>query len=43
MERMAAGLAKRIFTLAWLTVLPIGFAELSKLVSRPLRAAAIHV
>ena len=27
-----AGLAKRIFTLAWLTVPPIGFAELSKLV-----------
>ncbi len=42
MERMASGLAKRIFTLAWLTVPPIGFAELSKLVSKPSTAAAIH-
>ncbi len=32
MERLAAGLAGRIFTLAWLTVPPIGFTELSKLV-----------
>jgi len=30
-ERMAAGLARRIFTLPWLTVPPIGVAELSKL------------
>ena len=37
MERMAAGLAKRIFTLPWLTVPPIGFAELSKVVARPSR------
>jgi len=29
--RMEAGLAKRIFTLPWLTVPPIGFAELTKL------------
>jgi arsenite-transporting ATPase len=43
MERMAAGLAKRIFTLAWLTVPPIGYAELSKLVGKPLPAAAAHV
>ena len=34
-ERMAAGLARRLFTLPWLTVPPIGFAALSKLVSRP--------
>ena len=33
-ERMAAGLAQRVFTLAWLTVPPIGFVELSRLVSR---------
>lgn len=32
-ERMSAGLAKRLFTLPWLTLPPIGFAELSKLVS----------
>jgi arsenite-transporting ATPase len=32
MARMAAGLAKRVLTLPWLTVPPIGFAELSKLV-----------
>jgi arsenite/tail-anchored protein-transporting ATPase len=34
-QRLAAGLARRMFTLAWLTVPPIGFAELSKLVTRP--------
>jgi arsenite-transporting ATPase len=28
---MASGLAKRIFTVPWLTVPPIGLAELSKL------------
>ena len=32
-ERMRAGLTKRLFTLPWLTVPPIGFVELSKLVS----------
>ena len=32
--RMAAGLAKRLFTLPWLTTPPIGFAELSRLVSK---------
>jgi arsenite/tail-anchored protein-transporting ATPase len=42
MQRMAAGLAKRIFTLAWLTVPPIGFAELSRLVSRPADEAAVQ-
>ncbi|MEO7199998.1 MAG: TRC40/GET3/ArsA family transport-energizing ATPase, partial [Dokdonella sp.] len=31
-ERMSDGLAKRLFTLPWLTVPPIGFVELSKLV-----------
>jgi arsenite-transporting ATPase len=33
MARMSAGLAKRLFTLPWLTVPPIGFTELSNLVS----------
>ena len=33
MARMSAGLAKRIFTIPWLTVPPIGFAELAKLVA----------
>ena len=32
MERMSAGLAKRIFMLPWLTRPPIGLVELSKLV-----------
>ncbi len=32
LERMSEGLAKRIFTVPWLTRPPIGFAELSKLV-----------
>ena len=39
-ERMAAGLARRIFTVPWLTVPPIGFAELSRLVGEP--SAADH-
>jgi len=42
MDRMAAGLARRIFTLPWLTVPPVGFAELSKLVVRPSHAEASH-
>jgi len=41
-ERMTAGLAKRVFTLPWLTVPPIGFAELSQLVGKPSPAQAIH-
>jgi arsenite-transporting ATPase len=41
-DRMATGLAKRVFTLAWLTVPPIGFAELSKLVVTPSPAVADH-
>jgi arsenite-transporting ATPase len=40
MERMAAGLAKRLFTLPWLTRPPIGFAELSKLVTERWRTPA---
>ena len=40
MQRLAAGLAKRRFTLPWLTVPPIGVAELSKLVSQPAAAGA---
>ena len=31
-ERLSTGLAKRLFTLPWLTVPPIGLVELSKLV-----------
>jgi arsenite-transporting ATPase len=42
MERMAHGLAKRIFTLAWLTVPPIGYAELSKLVVKAPHTEAAH-
>jgi arsenite-transporting ATPase len=42
MERMSAGLAKRIFTLAWLTRPAIGFAELSKLVIEGWRTLAAH-
>ena len=38
-ERMSAGLAKRLFTLPWLTVPPIGFVELSKLVGETTPAA----
>ncbi|HEX5685077.1 MAG TPA: arsenical pump-driving ATPase [Ideonella sp.] len=32
MKRMASGLARRVFTLPWLTVPPVGLAELAKLV-----------
>ncbi len=39
-QRMASGLAKRIFAVPWLTVPPIGFAELSKLVVSPSDASA---
>ena len=39
-ERMSAGLAKRLFTLPWLTVPPIGCVELSKLVRSPTSSAA---
>ena len=39
-ERMSTGLAKRLFTLPWLTVPPIGFVELSQLVSATTPVAA---
>ena len=39
LARLASGLAKRLFTLAWLSVPPIGLAELSKLASKPSTAA----
>ena len=38
-ERMNAGLARRLFTLPWLTVPPIGFAALSRLVIKAPTAA----
>jgi len=41
MGRMSAGFAKRIFILPWLTRPPIGFVELSKLVSERQSAAAV--
>lgn len=34
MDRMSTGMAKRIFTIPWLTRPPVGFNELSKLVTR---------
>jgi arsenite-transporting ATPase len=40
MERMTSGLAQRMFALPWLTVPPIGFAELTRLVSKPSATAA---
>ena len=40
MDRLAAGLAKRVFTIPWLIVPPIGFTELSKLVAKPSHAEA---
>ena len=42
MARLASGLAKRLFTLAWLSVPPIGLAELSKLASKPSTATQIQ-
>lgn len=42
MNRMAAGMARRIFTVAWLTVPPIGLVVLSKLVAKPSQAEATH-
>jgi len=41
-ERISAGLAKRLFTLPWLTNPPIGFVDLSKLVSETALAAALQ-
>jgi arsenite-transporting ATPase len=40
MARMSAGLAQRVFTLPWLTRPPIGFAELSRLVTERWRTPA---
>jgi arsenite-transporting ATPase len=37
MERMAAGLAQRTFIIPWLTVPPVGFRELTKLVTSSTR------
>ena len=42
-ERLSTGLAKRLFTLPWLTVPPIGFVELSKLASATRPVAAQQV
>ena len=42
MVRMANGLAKRIFSVPWRTVPPIGFGELSKLASKGSTTAAFH-
>lgn len=39
MERLAAGLARRMFTIPWLTTPPIGFAALSALIRKPLAVA----
>ena len=35
MARLSAGLAKRLYGIPWLTVPPIGFEELAKLVATP--------
>jgi arsenite-transporting ATPase len=42
LERMSEGVAKRIFTVPWLTLPPIGFAELSKLVGKNLHLKAAN-
>ncbi len=39
-ERLSAGLARRLYALPWLSVPPIGLAELSKLVRAPAAGAA---
>ena len=39
-DRMAGGLCKRLFTIPWRAVPPIGLAELSRLVVRPAGAVA---
>lgn len=40
-ERLCAGLAKRLYALPWLPVPPVGLAELAKLVRKPAAAAAV--
>ncbi|SDZ47857.1 arsenite-transporting ATPase [Variovorax sp. YR634] len=42
-KRMSAGLAERIFTLAWLVRPPIGFTELSRLVAKKAATAAANL
>jgi arsenite-transporting ATPase len=42
MDRMADGLARRIFSLGWLVIPPLGVVELSKLVSKSLPATEVH-
>jgi arsenite-transporting ATPase len=42
-ERISGGLAKRLFTLPWLTVPPIGLVELFKLTSKTEPAASDHI
>ena len=41
MERLAAGLARRMFTIPWLTTPPIGFVALSALIRKPSAAAVM--
>lgn len=40
-ERLCAGLAKRLYALPWLPVPPVGLAELARLVRKPAAAAAV--
>lgn len=40
-ERLSAGLARRLYALPWLAVPPVGVGELSKLVRAPAPAAAV--
>ena len=40
-ERLSAGMAQRLYMLPWLTVPPIGFDELSKLVGAPEAAVTV--
>ena len=42
-DRMAGGLCKRLFTIPWRAVPPIGLAELSRLVVRPAGAVTTEV
>ncbi|MGM9488710.1 arsenical pump-driving ATPase [Ideonella sp. YS5] len=41
-DRMSAGLARRLFALPWLPVPPVGLGELSKLVCTPVAVSAVH-
>ena len=42
-DRMAGGLARRLFTIPWRAVPPVGLAELSRLVVRPAGAVTTEV